>query len=216
MRGALPAVARAAGKGACEARGTRCDRNRHWALGIRHWKTAGLLTLAAALLAADGIGAQERPAGQGFSFRTGVELVNVTVTVTDERGRFVPDLKQDDFVVYEDGKPQTISQFDSERVPVSLGVALDTSGSMIGEKIAAAQAALNRFLFDLLGRAGRSVPLSLRQPAELVQGWTENRAAGGAGARHGEAVGRHGDLRRGRRRRCRWRSRARGARRRSS
>ena len=54
-------------------------------------------------------------------------------------------------LVYEDGRPQVMSQFDAERVPVSLGIALDTSGSMAGRKIAAAQAALNRFLFDLLG-----------------------------------------------------------------
>jgi hypothetical protein len=71
--------------------------------------------------------AQEKPTGQGFSFRTGVELINVTATVTDEHGRFVPNLKADDFIVYEDGKPQPIQQFDSERVPVSLGIALDTS-----------------------------------------------------------------------------------------
>src|SRR5688572_29428855 len=65
--------------------------------------------------------AQEKPTGQGFSFRTGVELINVTATVTDEHGRFVPNLKAEDFIVYEDGNPQAIQQFDSERVPVSLG-----------------------------------------------------------------------------------------------
>ena len=42
--------------------------------------------------------AQERPTGQGFSFRTGVELINVTATVTDDRGRFVPGLSAQDFV----------------------------------------------------------------------------------------------------------------------
>ena len=66
--------------------------------------------------------AQEKPAGQGFSFRTGVELINVTATVTDEHGRFVPNLRAEDFTVYEDGKPVQIQQFDSERVPVSLGM----------------------------------------------------------------------------------------------
>jgi len=140
-------------------------------------------TLAAAVTAAivavplwahDG---QERPAGQGFSFRTGVELVSVTVTVTDDRGRFVPDLKISDFVVYEEGQPQTISQFDSERVPVSLGVALDTSGSMIGEKIVAAQAALNRFLFDLLGAQDEVFLYRFDSRPTLVHGWSEDRRA---------------------------------------
>jgi hypothetical protein len=81
------------------------------------------------------VSGQERPGGQGFSFRTGVELINVTATVTDEHGRFVPGLTADDFLIYEDGKPQVVQQFDNERVPVSLGIALDTSGSMVGEKM---------------------------------------------------------------------------------
>jgi VWFA-related protein len=112
------------------------------------------IALVATCVAVVSLGAsapQERPTGEGFSFRTGVELINVSATVTDERGRFVPSLREDDFAIYEDGKRQTIQQFDSERVPVSLGIALDTSGSMLGEKMAAAEAALNRFLYDLLG-----------------------------------------------------------------
>ena len=43
----------------------------------------------------------ERPADeQGFRFRSGVELVNVTATVSDTSGRFVPGLRADDFLVY--------------------------------------------------------------------------------------------------------------------
>jgi Ca-activated chloride channel family protein len=118
---------------------------------------------------------QERPTGQGFSFRSAVELVNVTVTVTDEHGRFVPNLAKDDFEVYEDGRRQTISHFENERVPVSLGIALDTSGSMIGEKIAAAQAALNRFLFELLGPQDEVFLYRFDGRPTLVQGWTEDR-----------------------------------------
>src|SRR5437867_115832 len=91
---------------------------------------------AAALAMAAVLPAQERPSGQGFSFKTGVELINVNVTVSDANNRFVPGLRKEDFIVYEDGKPQAVSQFESERVPVSLGLALDTSGSMLGEKIA--------------------------------------------------------------------------------
>ncbi len=120
---------------------------------------------------------QDRPTGPGFSFRTGVELINVTVTVTDERGRFVPNLRAEDFVLVEDGKQQTISQFDSERVPVSLGVVLDTSGSMLGEKIVAAQAALNRFLFDLLGPQDEVFLYRFDSRPDLVHGWTEDRKA---------------------------------------
>ena len=121
--------------------------------------------------------AQERPTGQGFSFRTGVELVNVTATVTDQSGRFVEGLTAQDFVLYEDGKPQEITLFESERVPVSLGIALDTSGSMLGEKIVAAQAALNRFLLDLLGPNDEVFLYRFDGRPNLVQGWTEDRRA---------------------------------------
>lgn len=120
---------------------------------------------------------QQAPQGQGFSFRTGVELVNVTVTVTDEYGRFVTGLRADDFEVFENGERQSISQFDSERVPVSLGIALDTSGSMVGEKIVAAQNALNRFLFDLLGESDEVFLYRFDSRPDLVQDWTEDRGA---------------------------------------
>jgi Ca-activated chloride channel family protein len=142
---------------------------------MKGWRTLGVVILSAAAVAV--LPAQERPSGQGFSFRTGVALINVSVTVTDEHGRFVPNLKAEDFVVYEDGQPQPIQQFDSDRVPVSLGIALDTSGSMLGEKIAAAQAALNRFLFDLLGKQDEIFLYRFDGRPELVQGWTEDRQA---------------------------------------
>lgn len=129
---------------------------------------------ASALLIADD--SPQRPADQGFSFRTGVELVNVTVTVTDESGRFVPGLRADDFEIYENGERQEITQFDAERVPVSLGIALDTSGSMVGDKIDAAQQALNRFLFDLLGENDEVFLYRFDSRPDLVQGWTTERA----------------------------------------
>ncbi len=158
---------------------------------------------------------QERPGGEGFSFRTGVELINVTATVTDEQGRFVPGLTADDFRVYEDGKLQAIQQFDNERVPVSLGIALDTSGSMIGEKMAAAEAALNRFVFDLLGDQDEMFLYRFDSRPELVQGWTENRQAIRESARCDQAEWRHGDLRHGGRSGPAAQTLARGARRRS-
>jgi Ca-activated chloride channel family protein len=135
------------------------------------------VALAAVGLAPSILARQERPTGQGFSFRTGVNLINVTVTVTDDRGRFVPGLKADDFEVYEDGERQAISQFDSERVPVSLGIALDTSGSMVGEKIAAARAALDRFLFDLLGPQDEVFLFRFDSRPDLIADWTTDMRA---------------------------------------
>src|SRR5712692_8271919 len=110
--------------------------------------------LAVAMLAVS-VHAQQQPAqsGQnpdaGFRFRSGVDLINVTATVSDPSGRFVSGLRKEDFLVYEDDQPVEVTYFSPERVPVSLGIALDTSGSMAGEKIRAAERALDRFLFEL-------------------------------------------------------------------
>src|SRR5262245_56600199 len=120
--------------------------------------------------------AQDRQSGQGFSFRTSVALVSVNATVTDFGGHAVPGLRADDFVIDEDGERQTITQFESERVPVSLGTVLDTSGSMSGEKMEAAQAALSRFVYDLLGPKDEMFLYRFDRHPILVQGWTEDRA----------------------------------------
>jgi VWFA-related protein len=111
----------------------------------------------------------------GFRFRTGVELVNVTATVTDDSGRFVPNLRKEDFVVYEDGAQQTITHFNADRVPVSLGIAVDTSGSMAGEKFEHAQAALERFLFDLLDADDEVFLYRFSTDTYLEQAWTKDK-----------------------------------------
>lgn len=137
-----------------------------------------VLTLSVALLVAFAP-AQERPQEQGFSFRSNVALTNVTVTVTDGNGRFVAGLTREDFEIYEDGELQQTSHFDAERVPVSLGLAVDTSGSMVGEKWVAAQAALDRFLTDLLGSQDEVFLYRFDNRPELVQPWTSDRRAAG-------------------------------------
>jgi VWFA-related protein len=122
--------------------------------------------------------AQEKSSGQGgFSFKTTVDLVNVNATVTDGSGHFVPGLRADDFTIDEDGERQAITQFETERVPVSLGIVLDTSGSMAGEKMAAAQDALSRFVFDLLGPQDEMFLYRFDRRPVLVQGWTADKRA---------------------------------------
>ncbi|MBA3296549.1 MAG: VWA domain-containing protein [Acidobacteria bacterium] len=128
-----------------------------------------------ATLAAVSIAAQQQGEPQAFKFRTGVELINVTATVTDGNGRFVPGLDKEDFRVYQDDQLQQISHFSSDRVPVSLGIVLDTSGSMDGEKMAAARAALDRFLLDLLGPDDEVFLYRFDSSPELVHGWTTDR-----------------------------------------
>jgi VWFA-related protein len=96
--------------------------------------------------------------------------------VTDASGHFVPGLRAEDFTITEDGERQTITQFETERVPVSLGIVLDTSGSMAGEKMEAAREALRRFVYDLLGPTDEMFLFRFNSHPILVQGWTEDRA----------------------------------------
>ena len=112
---------------------------------------------------------------QSFKFRTGVELINVNATVTDQSGRFVSGLTKDDFRVYEDEQLQTVTHFNAERVPVSLGIVLDTSGSMEGEKMYAAKQALERFLVQLLDPEDEVFLYRFDNVPELVEGWTRDK-----------------------------------------
>ncbi|MBA2306213.1 MAG: VWA domain-containing protein [Acidobacteria bacterium] len=136
----------------------------------RHSLTVAILVAAGAVVAAG-----QQQDGQAFRFRTGVELINVTATVTDNGGRFVSGLQQEDFTLYQDDEPQPITHFNAERVPVSLGIILDTSGSMDGEKMAAAKAALDRFLLELLGPDDEVFLYRFDSSPELVQEWTTDR-----------------------------------------
>jgi Ca-activated chloride channel family protein len=112
---------------------------------------------------------------QSFRFRSAVELVNVTATVTDASGRFVANLRREDFRIFEDGQEQPLTHFSSERVPVSLGIALDSSNSMEGEKMTAAREALRRFLGDLLDPQDEVFLYRFSNVPELVEGWTTSR-----------------------------------------
>jgi VWFA-related protein len=135
------------------------------------------LAAAALVLAMAAVRAQnaETQSDAGVRFKSGVELVNVTATVSDSMGRFVPGLERDDFLVYEDNTPVEIMQFSAERVPVSLGIALDTSGSMSGHKMEAARAALTRFTEELLDRADELFLYRFSNYPALAQGWTSER-----------------------------------------
>ena len=105
-------------------------------------------------------------------FRSNVLTVPVTVTVVDGNGRLITGLTQQDFEIFEDGTPQLVTTFTNERVAVSLGVLLDVSDSMRGQKMIDAGMAVERFVGDLLrGEDEAFIGLFNHRP-RLASAWT--------------------------------------------
>ena len=85
-------------------------------------KQALLVSLVALVITPQSLGGGQQPL-----FRSGTELVDLYVTVTDEEGRLVPDLLQDDFAIFDDGQAQEITLFENDVRPITVVVMLDTS-----------------------------------------------------------------------------------------
>jgi VWFA-related protein len=136
--------------------------------------------LVAALSAVTLVAQQREPQGQPpeggrFRFKTSAELINVSATVTDSYERFVTGLRKEDFILFEDDREQPITHFSDERVPVSLGIVLDTSGSMEGEKFRAAQNAIDRFMRQLLSPEDEVFLMAFNDQVDLISPWTSDR-----------------------------------------
>lgn len=106
-------------------------------------------------------------------FRTTIDTVQVSVTVTDANGRLITGLSRDDFEVFEDGTPQPITVFTDERVPISLGVLLDSSDSMRGQRIADARGAVDRFVSTLLEPGDEAFIAAFNHKPRFVSAWTQ-------------------------------------------
>ena len=130
------------------------------------------------------------PVAQTPRFRARTDAVTVAVTVTDSVGRIITGLTRDDFQVFEDGIREEITQFTDARVPVSLGVVLDSSDSMRGEAMSDARDALDRFVGELLDGDDEAfvatfnhIPRSMtpwrKPPATLVNVLAGTRPTGG-------------------------------------
>src|SRR5262249_2648324 len=117
--------------------GSRVPRRHDGATPTRAWSVrAGytacamrlrkvLLRFAALLLLSATVAAGQIP-----SFRTETRLVVLHATVLNSKGTRVNDLSQQAFTVYENGKPQPITLFRHDDVPISVGLLIDNSGSM--------------------------------------------------------------------------------------
>ncbi len=99
-----------------------------------------------------------------------VDLVVLHPTVTDRKGRFISDLRQQDLEVYEDGVRQSIRLFRHEDIPVTVGLVVDHSGSM------------QRKLADVIAAARTFVQSSNPEDQMFVVNFNENVTLGLPGA----------------------------------
>lgn len=144
------------------------------------WGRLGvLLWLASAFLPAF--------AQEPTTLRVDVDLVTLTATVTSRSGRYLGGLKKEDFLVYEDGVLQEIAVFESEQVPVSLGIVFDTSGSMV-DKIDDVQDAVIHFA-QTVNPKDEILVLRFSNDVDLVVDFTSDRGALAAPVRRLRARG---------------------------
>jgi VWFA-related protein len=111
----------------------------------------------------------------GQRFRAGVDVVSLNVTVTDPTNKFVRDLTQADFEVYEDGVKQDVTYFSRSQQPVALAILLDTSASM-EDKLGLAQEAAIGFARRLRQEDTAEI-VDFDSKVDILQTFTNDRAA---------------------------------------
>lgn len=132
---------------------------------------AALLTFGGNMLAqAPPAGGQAPPA----PFKVSVELVSLNVTVTDTAGRYLSDLDQADFSIFEDGAKQEITLFSRRVQPIALSLLLDSSASM-DNKLGTLQEAASNFVKRLKPTDVAQV-IDFDSRVEIRQGFTSNQA----------------------------------------
>jgi len=105
-------------------------------------------------------------------FQSAIEVTTIAATVFDKDGKIVAGLGRDAFEIFEDGERQRVTQFTNERVPIGLGVLLDISDSMYGERIQNARATVDRFLFGLLAPADQFFIVAFNHQVHVLTDWT--------------------------------------------
>ena len=108
------------------------------------------------------------------TLRIRVDLVNVLFTVTEGSGRMVPDLKREDFVVEEDGRPQEVSHFSREvTLPLTLAILIDTSPSVESVLEMEKQTA-TEFLHAVLRKQDLALVMNFDRSVSLLQDFTSD------------------------------------------
>ncbi len=104
-----------------------------------------------------------------------VDLVNVLFTVADRKGKFITNLKKEDFRVFEDDKQQVVTNFSSETdLPLTIALLVDTSGS-IRDKLRFEQEAAIEFFYSALRRGkDKALVISFDSGVDLLQDFTDD------------------------------------------
>ncbi|PYT76683.1 MAG: VWA domain-containing protein [Acidobacteria bacterium] len=113
---------------------------------------------------------------QAPTIKSEVSLVNVFATVRDRKKHIVPDLKKEDFRVFENDQEQKIAFFTAEKtLPITLALLIDTSGSE-QNRLPAEQDAASRFLSQVLRKGDEAMVVSFDLDVDLLSDFTEDRA----------------------------------------
>jgi Ca-activated chloride channel homolog len=110
--------------------------------------SSALVSAAVLRVSAGGPQVQTPPAQRETTFRSGVDLVALNVTVTDPSNRYLTDLAAEDFLVYENGVKQEIGYVSRTNLSLSVALLLDSSASM-DDKMRATQEAASGFVQSL-------------------------------------------------------------------
>ena len=108
------------------------------------------------------------------SFRAGVDIVSLNVTVTDAATHYITDLEEGDFLVFEDGIKQNVTFFSRRQSPIALSLLLDSSASM-EEHLPVLQQAATNFVHKLKSNDIAQV-IDFDSRVEIRQGFTGNQA----------------------------------------
>jgi Ca-activated chloride channel homolog len=108
------------------------------------------------------------------SFRAGVDIVSLNVTVTDAATHYITDLEEGDFLVFEDGIKQNVTFFSRRQSPIALSLLLDSSASM-EEHLSVLQQAATNFVHKLKSNDIAQV-IDFDSRVEIRQGFTGNQA----------------------------------------
>ena len=108
-------------------------------------------------------------------FPSSIEIINLTVTVTDAQGRLVPGLDRGAFSVYEDGVKQELALFNKDRLPLSVVLLMDASASM-DDKVLPAKSAAKRFVSTLVP-ADRARVVAFNNRIEVLEDFTNDQGA---------------------------------------